>query len=109
MATSVMYDNQPITVGNDFQVNATLLTDGAPTDVTSATLTASFWVAGTKLITAHAVTIVTAASGIVRISVTAAENVLVQGTCVFDIKCAFSGGVVRHFGPGQFTVRTALT
>ena len=108
MSTTILFNNQPVTSGNDFLLNLTLLTDGVPTDITGATLTASFEVAGTEYITAHAVTIVSAAAGTCSITVTAAENDMVAGTCQFDVKMV-KAGVVRHFGPGQFTVRTALT
>ena len=96
-------------MGDDFQINATLYTDNAPTDITGATVTATFQVDGVAKITGHAVTIVSGTAGTVQIQVSAAENVLVAGTCTFDIKVVFLSTQVRHFGPGQFTVRAAIT
>lgn len=109
MSTVTLYNGEPVTAGDDLQLNLTLNTDGAATNVTGWTCTATFYQNGKKVIADHAVSLTTAASGIVRVSITAAENTFAAGEVTFDIKGVSGGGTVRHFGPGRFTVRRSLT
>ncbi len=107
MAEVTLWNGDPITQGDAAQANLTLNTDGAATDVTGDTLTASFYFNGREVLSDHAVTLVTPASGIVRISLTGTDTgAFPAGEITFDVKAAT---LVRHWGPGRFTVRRALT
>lgn len=107
MAEVTLFSGEPITRGDAVQLNLTLNTDGAATDVTGDTLTASFYFKGREVLSDKAVTLVTPASGIVRISLTGANTLTFpEGEITFDVKAAT---LVRHWGPGRFMVRRGLT
>lgn len=96
-----------ITWGDDYTVTATITKDESTYDITGATVTCSISVLAhpeTKLIADHAVTITTAASGIVTLTLTAAETASLRRPPTFekaimhiaDFKVTESGGNKQH-------------
>lgn len=107
MSTVTLYNGDPVTQGDELEFNLTLNSDGAATNLTGETCTASFYFNGREVLADKAVTLVTPASGIVRIALTHSDTLnFPPGEITFDVKAAIAN---RHFGPGRFMVRRALT
>jgi len=107
MAEVTLWNGDSITQGDAVQANLTLNTDGAATDLTGDTLTCSLTHNGNEVVADHSVTLVTPASGIVRLALTNTDTAsLPAGEIKGDIKAAT---LQRHFGPFRFTVRRAIT
>ena|SRR3990167_7801497 len=114
MARVLINSGEPLTTGDDWVFTITLQRDGVAVNVTGATVTASLWQwAPVKqlAIAAHAVTLTTAASGIVTLTITDTENAgLVEGTYRGDLKVVYSDATVEHFGEYyELKVRSPLT
>ena len=109
-----------ITQGQDFDYVPTLTKDGSTYNLTGHTVTASIRPLGSKddVITDHAVVLTTPASGIVTLSITAAESELFEVPAKKDLekvtlhvgefKVAESGGKVYYTGPFSFLVRARI-
>ncbi len=110
-----------ITQGDDYAVVATIQKDGATYDITGATVTCSIHDRrhpATGIINDHAVTITTAASGIVTLTLTDTETATLRAPHersrearmhVADFKVVESGGAIIHSEPVLIPVRRAVT
>ncbi len=118
-------NGNPVVVvqGQDFDYAPTLTKDGGTYDLTvggNATVTCSVRPLGSKTdsFTDHSVVLTTAASGIVTLSVLAAESALFEVppkkdtqktiTHVGEFKVVEGGGLVYFTGPFSFEVRGAI-
>ena len=112
--------DQAIVAGDDYAVVGTITTNGSTFDLSGYTVTTSCYDErdpANKLITGHAVTLTTAASGIVTLTLLAAESVLLhtfndanKGVGhIFDFKCVAAGGSIVHSDPWRIVVRKAVT
>ena len=115
-------NGEPVVVvqGQDFDYAPTLTKDGGTYDLTNHAVTASVRPLGSKTdsSTDHAVTLTTPSSGIVTLSVLAAESALfevpfkkdLQKTIlhVGEFKVVEQGGLVYFTGPFSFPVRAAI-
>ena len=111
---------QAIVQGNDYDIIATITSNGATLNLTGYTVTCSISDErdqANKLISDHAVTLTTAASGIVTITLLAAESALLHVSQyktkgvwhVFDFKCVAAGGGIVSSDPVRMQVRDNIT
>lgn len=112
-----VYDiTQAVVQGDDYAVICTITTNGATFNLTDYTVTCSIYDErdqATKLITDHAVTITTAVSGIVTLTLLAAESALLHVSQyktkgvfhVLDFKCVAPGGGIVRSDPVRLEVR----
>lgn len=118
IVTTVMLPD--IVAGDTYTVNATITKDGATYDITGATVTLTLISRAGPLyqpVLAHAVSITTAASGIVQLALTAAETAVIRTPSdplqtrlyVADFKVVESGGDVVHSDPMLVPVRRKIT
>ena len=114
-----------ITAGNDFAVTVTLTQNGGSTyDLSvggTAVVTCSIRAEGANVdaIADHVVTVTTAASGIVTLTLTDTETADLQVPSkkatdstklhLGDFKVVENGGNILHCGPFSFPVRRAIT
>ena len=120
MTINVYEIAQAVVAGDDYDVIATITSNGATLNLTGYTVTTSIYDERDQanlLITGHAVTITTAASGIVTLTLLAAESVLLHvrndlSKGVFhiaDFKCVAAGGGIVHSDPWRIEVRKKAT
>lgn len=106
--------------GADYAVVATIQKDGATYDITGATVTCSVHDAihpQTGILNDHAVTLTTAASGIVTLTLTDTETLTLRAPLdptksrlhVGDFKVVESGGAVVFSVPFYVPVRNSVT
>ncbi len=115
---------ETIVAGNDYAITVTLTKDGATYDLSvggTAVVTCSIRAEGaTKdAIAEHDVTVTTAASGIVTLTlldtetadleVPSKKDTLETKLHIGDFKVVENGGDVLHCGPFSFPVRRAIT
>jgi len=109
-----------LTKGDDYAVVATITKDGATYDITGATVTCSIHDRahpGSGLINDHAVTITTAATGIVTLTLTDTETLTLRAPFlhgrsrmhVADFKVVETGLAVVHSEPFLIPVRRGVT
>ena len=111
----------PIVAGDDYAVTSTITSNGATLNLTGYTVTCSIFDErdqANRLISAHAVTITTAASGIVTLTLTAAETATLHTNPlsvsdgiwhIADFKCVAGGGAILRTDPWRVLVRKAVT
>ena len=111
---------QAVVVGDDYAFTGTITTNGATFDLSNYTVTASCYDErdpANKLITDHAVTLTTAASGIVTLTLTAAQSGELHAyndpnkgvPHIFDFKCVSAGNAIVHSDPWRISARKAIT
>lgn len=111
---------QAVVQGDDYSVIATITTNGAVFNLTGYTVTCSIYDErdqANKLITNHAVTLTTPASGIVTLTLLAAESALLHASQyktktvphVADFLCVSAGGAIVHSDPWRIHVRAKAT
>ena len=112
---------QPVVVGDDWSVVGTLTANGSTLNLTGATVTCSIHDErdmANPLQSAHAVTITTAASGIVTLTLTAAQSATLHADSLSpsrgvyhsaDFKVVASGGAITHTDPWRLLVRRKVT
>lgn len=112
---------QAIVVGDNFSIVGTITSNGATLDVTGYTITCSIYDKrdpANALIASHAVAITTAASGIVTLTVTAAESATLhyyptafeRGVFhIADFKCVSGSGAITHSDPWTILCRRKAT
>lgn len=111
----------PVVAGDDWSVVATLTANGSTLNLTSGTVTCSIYDErdqANALISAHAVTLTTAASGIVTLTLTDTETATLhykrgdrsKGVWhIADFKYVASGGAITRTDPWRILVRGPLT
>lgn len=111
MPTTALFNGAPVTVGDHVTIIFTLTTDGAATNITSATITSSLKCKGREVMADHTVAITTAASGICTLSIIPGDwpTSAPEGEYECDVKAVLSGPITRHFGPYLLNVRRAIT
>lgn len=112
---------QAVVAGDDYSVVATITSNGQTFNLTGYTVTCSVYDErdhANALISGHAVTLTTPASGVVTVSFTAAEsanlhtNPLSLDTSlphIADFKCVSGGGAIVHSDPWRIQVRRKAT
>mgnify|MGYP001560780043 CR=1 FL=1 len=111
---------QAVVQGDDYAVICTITTNGAVFNLTDYTVTCSIYDErdqANKLVTDHAVTLTTPASGIVTLTLTAAEsgglhisNYKTKGVWhVLDFKCVSAAGAIVRSDPVRLEVRDNAT
>ena len=112
---------QAIVVGDNFDIVGTITSNGATLNLTGYTVTCSIYDKrdpANALISGHAVAITTAASGIVTLTVTAAESATLHYyptdfasavVHIADFKCVAGGGAIVHSDPWTFLCRRKAT
>lgn len=111
---------QAVVQGDDYAVIATITTNGAVFNLTGYTVTCSIYDERdqvNKLISDHAVVLTTAASGIVTVTLLAAESALLHVSQyklkgvhhIMDFKCVAPGGAIVRSDPVRLEVRAAGT
>lgn len=117
---TVVEINQTVVAGDDVDIVGTITSNGATLDVTGYTITASIVDErdhANRLQTGHAVTITTAASGIVTLTLTAAQTATLHtdplmDRAVFhlaDFKAVAGGGAIVRTDLWRFNVRRGVT
>ena len=113
--------SQPVVAGDDWSVTATITANGSTLNLTGATVTCSIYDErdqSTPLISAHAVTLTTAASGIVTLTLTDTESATLhykrldrtKGVYhVADFKIVASDTSITRADPWRILVRGPLT
>ena len=116
-----VYDiSQAVVQGDDYAIVATITSNGATFNLTGYTVTCSVYDErdqANKLIADHAVTLTTPASGIVTVTLIAAEtatlhvsNYKTKGVMhVMDFKCISGSGATVRSDPVRFEVRDNLS
>lgn len=112
---------QAISAGGDYAVTVTITANGGTLNLTGYTVTCSLYDQrdqATALISAHAVTLTTAASGIVTLTLTAAETATLHSDPleaskgvyhIANFKCVAGGGAVTPSDPFRLLVNRGLT
>ena len=112
---------QAVVAGDDYQFVGTITTNGSTFNLTGYTVTASVYDErdpANKLQTDHAVTLTTAASGIVTITFTAAQSATFHtnplsydsGVAhIADFRCVSGSAAVVHSDPWRLFVRGKIT
>ena len=113
--------NAPIVVGDNWSNVGTITSNGATLDISGYTITCSIHDErdlANPLISAHAVAITTAASGIVTLTITAAESATLHANPltpsdgvwhIADFKAVSGGGAIVHTDPWRILVRRKVT
>ena len=121
MSVTVTDISQPVVAGDDWSVTATITANGSTLNLTSATVTCSIYDErdqANALISAHAVTLTTAASGIVTLTLTDTETATLhykrldktKGVKhVADFKIVASDSSITRADPWRIEVRGPLT
>lgn len=122
MSTAYVYDvPQVVVAADDYAFQGTITSNGATFNLTGYTVTASVYDErdqANKLQTDHAVTLTTAASGIVTITFTAAQSATFHTSPfdksetiphIADFKCVSGAGAIVHSDPWRLQVRGAIT
>lgn len=112
---------QPVVAGDDWSVVGTLTANGSTLNLTSGTVTCSIYDErdqANALISAHAVTLTTAASGIVTLTLTDTETATLHFkrltrdkpvAHLADFKFVASDGAITRTDPWRIWVRGPLT
>lgn len=112
---------QAVVAGDDYAVIATITSNGAVFDLTGYTVTCSVYDErdhANALISGHAVTITTAATGVVTVTFLAAESALLHTNPlsldtslphIADFRCLSGGGAIVHSDPWRIQVRRKAT
>ena len=112
---------QGVIAGDDYEVIATITSNGNVFDLTGYTVTCSVYDErdhANSLITGHAVTLTTPAVGLVTVTFLAAESVLLHPhplsldtslPHIADFKCVSGGGAIVHSDPWRVMVRRKAT
>ena len=118
---TVIRTGEVLAAGDNYDFNLTLTKDGATYDLTGFTITADIYAVGVDaaILTGLTVTIVTASTGITKLTLSKANSALLSqpaendfiGTVehIADIKVVESGTVEVHCGPFSFPVRRKIT
>ena len=116
-----VYDiTQALVQGDDYAIVCTITSNGATLDLTNYTVTCSIYDErdqANALISGHSVTVTTAASGIVTLTLLAAETATLHVSNrkdkgvyhLLDFKCVSAGNAVVHSDPVRIEVRDNLT
>ncbi len=112
---------QPVVAGDDYSVVGTITSNGSTLNLTGYTVTCAVYDErdqANAILSAHAVTVTTSASGIVTVSFTAAESTTLHTwptdfaqavPHIVDFKCVAGAGAIVHSDLWRIMVRKKVT
>ena len=113
--------DQAVVAGDDYAVQGTITSNGTTLNLTGYTVTCSIYDerdTANALQSGHSVTLTTPASGIVTLTLTAAQSATLHSSPlafdegvfhIADFKCVAGGGAIVHSDPWRLVVRKAIT